>query len=92
MMNKLEIVRNEIDRLNKQLVILLEKRFAAVDQVSAYKRQHNLPTLDRQREQVIINRIVQTVTDPKKAPFIQAAVKEIMHQSRQYQDHLRKEE
>lgn len=91
-MTELDQARQEINHINQQLVELLEQRFTAVTKVNHYKKAHQLPILDRQREQDILNKVTAQVTDPDKAPFIAAVFQDIMKQSRQYEQALRKED
>lgn len=91
-MNELEQARQSINRLNAALVKLLEERFTAVTQVNHYKEEHHLPVLDAQRETAVLKQVEAAVADPQKAPFIAAVFEEIMHQSRAYEEALRKDE
>ena len=45
-MTELDQARQEINRINQQLVKLLEQRFTAVTKVNNYKVAHQLPILD----------------------------------------------
>lgn len=92
MANELETARLQINSINAQLVKLLTQRFAAVATVNDYKVAHHLPVLDQQREQAILQRIGDQVTDPALAHSIQAIFREIMKQSRLYENEQRKGE
>lgn len=91
-MTELNQTRQEINRINQQLVKLLEQRFTAVTKVNNYKVAHQLPILDQQREQHILNKVTAETSDPAKAPLIAAIFQDIMKQSRQYEQALRKED
>lgn len=91
-MTELDQARQEINRINQQLVSLLEQRFNAVTKVNNYKAAHQLPILDQQREKAILKSVKKNVTDPTKVPFIAAVFQDIMKQSRQYEQTLRKED
>lgn len=56
--------RERIDQLDQQIVALLEERFAVSLEVGAIKAQHQLPVLDAEREQKIIHRLRDKVTNP----------------------------
>lgn len=90
-MTELNQARQEINRINQQLVKLLEQRFTAVTKVNNYKVAHQLPILDQQREQSILNKVTTETSDPA-TPFIAAIFQDIMKQSRQYEQALRKED
>ena len=47
----LDKLRNEIDRIDDELINLFKQRMDVVAQVSDYKKDNNLPTLDRSREE-----------------------------------------
>lgn len=89
MENNLSQARQEINELNQQLVVLLEKRFARVKEVNDFKLSRGLPVLDQQREKQILDQIAQQVTIPELAVNIQAIFREIMHQSRIYEEEQR---
>lgn len=47
----LDKLRNEIDRIDDELINLFKQRMEVVTQVSDYKKVNNLPTLDKGREE-----------------------------------------
>ena len=47
----LDKLRNEIDRIDDELINLFKQRMDVVAQVSDYKKENNLPTLDKGREE-----------------------------------------
>ena len=47
---KLEELRGEIDRIDKELVLLLEKRFEMTEQVADYKIRNHRAGQDQERE------------------------------------------
>ena len=47
----LDKLRNEMDTIDSELVELFQKRMNVVAQVSDYKKEHKLPTLDKLREE-----------------------------------------
>lgn len=52
----LEIIRENIDKVDKQLVELLEKRIELVKEVGLYKSQRGLPVYDGNREEKVIEK------------------------------------
>lgn len=54
-------IRKEIDQIDADLTALLEKRMALVSQVALYKRQTGKAVLDIQREQVILEKVANSV-------------------------------
>lgn len=53
-MRELLDIRNDIDKVDKQLVKLLEDRFKLVKEVGDYKKVNNLPILDLNREKQVL--------------------------------------
>lgn len=56
-MKDLETLRQELDRIDKDLLDLVAKRFTVTQQVGEYKKAHNLPVRDLAREQSMFERI-----------------------------------
>ncbi len=56
-MSNLEDLRNEIDKIDNELVLLLQKRFDVTNQVGEYKKQNNILVNHPSREDDIINSI-----------------------------------
>jgi len=54
MNNKLKDFRKHIDELDEQIVNLLAKRMQVVEKVGKYKKENNLPPLDKRRWQEVI--------------------------------------
>ena len=54
---ELEKVRDNIDRINAEIVALLVERMNNVDQVAEYKAAHGLPVSVPEREKNIIEKV-----------------------------------
>lgn len=84
----LEEIRKEISEINDEMLALFVKRMELSAQVAAYKKANGLPTLDRKREEAIL----QNVADNTSDEFRQYALeffRNIMDLGKQYQDTLR---
>ncbi|MBM7872115.1 chorismate mutase/prephenate dehydratase [Clostridium pascui] len=57
-MDILQNLRNEIDEIDKQLVELFEKRMETVLKVAQYKKENNIPILNKSREDEVIEKNV----------------------------------
>ncbi|MBE6376085.1 MAG: chorismate mutase [Lentisphaeria bacterium] len=55
--NSLETARKNIDRINRELVLLLIERMKEVDQVAAWKKANNQPVHVPAREEAIIEKV-----------------------------------
>lgn len=78
--------RKIIDRVDKELVQLIEERMEAVVEVGKYKREHNLPVLDTNREKVVLDK-VKTYT--KNSDFDESVAKifqAMMDVTKEYQE------
>lgn len=53
-MNKLEEIRIKLDTIDNQMRTLFEERMLLVKEVRAYKKIHDLPILDLERERKMI--------------------------------------
>lgn len=49
-MQNLQIVREQIDKIDDTLIDLFEKRFAKVRKIGKIKKEQNMPTKDEKRE------------------------------------------
>lgn len=84
----LDLIRKEISAINDEMLALFVKRMELSAQVAAYKKAHGLPTLDRKREEAILQR----VADNTEEEFRQYAIeffRNIMDLGKEYQDTLR---
>lgn len=83
-MNDLEKAREQIDKIDKEMISLFEKRMALVKDVIEYKKKNNLDILDSKREDEIIKRNVELVTDKLK-PYYKEFFNTILCVSKEYQ-------
>lgn len=84
----LEEIRKEISAINDDMLALFIKRMELSAQVAAYKKANGLPTLDRKREETILQKVADNTSDE----FRQYALeffRHIMDLGKQYQDTLR---
>ena len=84
----LDDIRTEISAINDEMLALFVKRMELSSQVAAYKIANGLPTLDRKREEAIL----QKVADNTSEEFRQYALelfRTMMDLSKQYQETLR---
>lgn len=68
-------LRNQIDEIDKELTKLFAKRLKVVEQVGEYKKEHNLPILDGNREKEVFAKNLQYVEDSELIPYIQKFLK-----------------
>ena len=82
----LDNIRKEIDKIDDQIVQLLEERMHLVEGVVAYKKASGKPTLDTKREEVIFEKVKNRVGNKKYEDTIVETFSDILKRSRDYQD------
>lgn len=55
-MDELKELREEIDRIDRQMVALFERRMDVVCRVADYKRRNGMPILQSDREKVVLEK------------------------------------
>ena len=87
-MDKLEQARIEIDAIDKEMARLFAARMDAVRHVVAYKQAHDLPILDAQREEAVVQKNLALLPDAAYAAFYEDFLRHNMRLSRQLQTQL----
>lgn len=82
----LDNIRQEIDKIDDQIVQLLEERMHLVEGVIAYKKASGKSILDTKREEVIFEKVKSRVGNKKYEDTIIATFSDILKRSRDYQD------
>ena len=86
----LDDIRSDIDTLDAQLVQLLEARMTLVSQVATFKKMTGGRVLDNSRELVILDRVASEVENLDYTETVVNTVKEILKNSRAYQEKVLK--
>lgn len=87
----LDEIRQDINQVDSKLVALLEERMLLVTKVSNFKKETGKATLDEAREQVVLDRVSNLITHGEFEPFIRETFKDIMKESRRYQESKKNE-
>lgn len=87
-MNKLEVAREEISRIDKEMAQLFEKRMEAARLVAEHKMEHGLPILDAAREQALIDRNSAFIRDPVIREYYVSFLQNTMDVSKSFQQRL----
>ena len=90
-MTELEQYRQEIDRIDGELVKLFLERMAVTGKVGEYKQRQGIPVLDASREKQVIAAKTALTDDPARKADLAALYESIMAISRRQQRHLVKE-
>ncbi|MCL2099102.1 MAG: chorismate mutase [Oscillospiraceae bacterium] len=80
-MDKLDILRAQIDNTDMQIINLLRERFGTVKQIGEYKKAAGLEVLQKSREAEILNNITGEYRD-----YILNIYKEILKNGRKLQE------
>lgn len=85
MENNLDLIRKEIDKVDKELSYLIQKRIDLVTQVAVFKAQSGKDILDKDREKAVIQKVLSTVSKEEYKDNVKAVFECIMYNSREYQ-------
>lgn len=89
-MDELQQYREEIDRIDRQMVELFRQRMAVTGQVGQYKLERGIPVLDAQRERQVLQDKAQLV-DEALRPGVTTLFQTLMAISRRQQRDLTRE-
>lgn len=84
----LDEIRKEISAIDEKMAQLFEKRMEAAAEVAAYKKEHALPIFDGGRENELIKRNSQIISDSVIREYYVDFLKNNMSLSRAYQARL----
>lgn len=85
-------LRNEIDKLDSEIVQLLEKRFDVVKEIAKFKIKNNIPIYDPERETQVLEKSLNNLENKEYFDEIEKIFKQIMASSKTYQNQIIKEE
>ena len=87
-MDILEEARNVINEVDTQMADLFVRRMRAAEMVAQYKREHGMPILDAEREDVVIRNGSARVEDDVLRGYYVDFMRDTMAVSRRYQQRL----
>ena len=82
----LDKLRNEIDRIDDELIDLFKQRMDVVTKVTDYKKENNLPTLDKCREEAKVMALAKKLPD-ELSTYAYPLYDTLFEISRNYQHH-----
>ncbi|WP_346888584.1 chorismate mutase [Clostridium sp. UBA1056] len=85
-MNELEQCRKEIDEIDRELLVLFERRMDVAVRVANYKKENNLPIYDEERESKIIKKNVDNLKNKHYDLLARRFFLSIMELSRSLQE------
>ncbi len=86
-MKKLDLleIRNRIDKIDSQLVELLEERLGIVQEVAMFKKQTGKKIFDEVREKEVIDKNIKKVKNKELVYYMKIIIQDIMDVSKEYQ-------
>ena len=78
-------IREKIDKLDSQIVELLEERLHIVQEVAQFKKQTGKKIFDKEREKEVIRKNLEKVKNTELKHYIKLILKDIMDSSKEYQ-------
>ena len=89
MQQKLNELRAQLDAINSELAVLLERRFAITDEIGALKRDNSAPVRDRARELAILEKVTAQLADAAKAEDVGTVFEAVFAASRRRQERIK---
>lgn len=87
----LEELREEIDRADRELIAVFERRMAVSREIARYKIGRRLPVQDSAREEAVVEKAVGRVASPDIRPYVAPFYEAVLAASRSLQRRLMEE-
>ncbi len=84
-MTKLEQAREEINKVDKMMAELFEKRMNLVVQIADYKKKNNMPVFDSSRENQVVERCTAYIKNPAFKSYYVKFIHGMMDISKEYE-------
>ena len=84
-LQKARMIINEVD---EKIAHNFEERMKAVEEVIAYKIENHLPIFDSKREEEVIQRNLDKISDETLKPYYKDLLIQIMRISKEYQKEI----
>ncbi len=86
MKNELEEAREKINEIDRKMIDLFKERMDAVLKVARYKKENGLPILDRQREEILLEKNLKWLGDESLAKYYKIFLEGVLASSKSYQE------
>jgi chorismate mutase/prephenate dehydratase len=87
-MSKLDDARLIINDCDKELINIFKRRMSAARLVAEYKKENNLPILDKNREELIIEKNINLLNDKELEEYYLEFFKSLLKVSKDFQTKL----
>lgn len=84
----LEDWRNEIDRIDSDVLSLLQRRIEIVEEIGKVKAGAGLPLIDKEREKFIMKRVLDRRREPLSVEAVTCVFNCIIQESRRVQSEI----
>lgn len=84
-MNSIEELRKDIEKIDREMIDLFEKRMRVSAKIAAYKKENNIPVLDKEREKALIDKNVANLSDKEFAEYYIEFFAGMLDVSKKYQ-------
>ena len=81
-MSELDVLRKDIDRLDKEIAELRLSRFAVVKEIGEVKKRENLPVTNTGREAVVIAEVRACALDSAEKDALEAVFRTVIAESK----------
>lgn len=78
-------LRRQIDRIDRQVLRLLNERASVAGRIGRVKRRQNLPIFDGKREGAVVSRLVRSNRGPLSGTAIRSIFSRILQENRRLQ-------
>ena len=87
-MEDIKDIREEINKIDKEMVSMFEKRMDLIKMVALYKKENIIPIFDKKREDELINKNLSYINIDEIKPYYVNFVKNVMSVSKKYQESI----
>lgn len=87
-MDKLELYREQINKIDAQMAKLFEERLQVVYDIAEYKKANNMPIFVKEREAQVIEQNLKLINDQSISEYYPEFMQTLMNISRKYQSRL----
>lgn len=85
---RLKEFRENIDKIDDQIVELFEKRMQLVKGIANYKKENNIQIENKNREEIVIKKAKSKLDDKELEKYIEVFMKDLMKISKKYQEDI----
>ena len=83
-MQEIEKLRAEMDKIHIELSLLLQRRLDLTQKIWQIKKAQQLPLLDLNREELILEKVKNSVSDSDRQVFLTQVFKNILGETKKY--------